>query len=83
MNSLLYYNEMQLEFINEKEFQEIVKIIKLFIDEADKEFEPRFTDGMFSYQWTINLWKEHIYEMQSRYIKIIEYLLKMLAIWFN
>ena len=41
MNSLLYYNERELEFINEKELQEIVKILKLFIDEADKEFKPR------------------------------------------
>ncbi len=66
MNSLLYYNERELEFINEKELQEIVKIIKLFIDEADKDFEPFFTDSMFSYQWTINLWKEHILNFQKR-----------------
>lgn len=65
MNSLLYYNERELEFINEKELQEIVNIIKLFIDEADRDFESYFTDHMFNYQWTINLWKEHILELSK------------------
>lgn len=55
MNSLLYYNERELEFINETELQKIVKIIKLFIDEADKDFKLCLKDSMFSYQWTINL----------------------------
>lgn len=71
MNSLLYYNERELEFLNEKELQEIVKILKLFIDEADKEFNPRFTEGMFSYQWTINLWKEYILELSKEVVNNI------------
>lgn len=71
MNSLLYYNERELKFINEKKLQDIVKIIKLLIDEADKDFEPSFTDGMFSYQWTINLWKEHILELSKEAVNNI------------
>lgn len=71
MNNLLYYNERELEFINEKEFREVVKIIRLFIDEADKEFNPCFTDDMFSYQWTINLWEEHILELSKEAVNNI------------
>lgn len=71
MNSLLYYNERELEFINEIELQDIVEVIKLFVDKADEDFEPCFKDSMFSYQWTINLWTEHILELSKEAINSI------------
>ncbi len=65
MNNVLYYNERELEFINERKLKEIVKIIRLFIDEVDKGLRPCFIGRMFSYQWIINLWTEHALELSK------------------
>lgn len=65
MNNVLYYNERELEFINERKLKEIVKIIRLFVDEVDKGLRPCFIGRMFSYQWIINLWTEHVLELSK------------------
>lgn len=71
MNSLLYYNDRDLEFISELEVKEIVKILKQFVNEAEKEFTPCFMDTVFSYKWSIHIWTEHILELSREAINSI------------